>query len=60
MGNRVKKILSSENFKLSLNDFYLKLKNVIMFLTRSLFFNNLQMVLFTMFFRRCLTLRKLT
>ena len=40
---------------LTLNDFYLKVKNIVLILTRGLFFNFLQLVIFT-FFLRCTTL----
>ena len=57
MGNKVKKVLSSEY----LSDFYLKLKkNILMFLGQSLFFNFLQMVMFTTLFQRCSTFREST
>ena len=38
----------------------MKLKNIIIFLARRLFFNFLQMVIFTTLFWRCRTLKKLT
>ena len=39
----------------NLNGFYLKLKNIFMFLTRSLSFLIQQMAMFTTFFQRCPT-----
>ena len=40
-----------------LNDFYLKLRSIIMFLTRSFFCSCFLMVIFTTLFRRCSTFR---